>query len=414
MAMLLLVASNALGNPPAVPPSRGADARWQNLAQRLGNSDGPTRDNAMKELEKVTWHDLEILRTLAASASNPDVKARLAKRIAEIEEDLAVNPPGLTLDFKEASLADVTRELSNAMGIEFDANNPFGSRPGPMDVFSLTARERPFWEVFFALSRQHSLWYDDGGTVHLGIGGGFWHFGAFSGPVAIFPQTIIRQRNAILQEEPGFQLEREQVTLSCGFRIDPRLHVLKYSPVVFTAIVNDQGNNLLPPQPEKVPMADVNGRLFQGPNAEVHLLIAAKMGTRIASAKGYVRLLLQIAEDRVEIPEAEEKVGKSFKITGKDVTISGFSVQDRKIQMDFSVAPSAIAQLGSEEADEPRIRVQLEDAAGRVMINSPIRSTMETAMDTRIFTQPFKLLLSATTKTKEVSYPFELKDLPLP
>src|SRR5262249_54640447 len=131
------------------------DARWKELLKQLASEDFRTRDGAQKVLGKSTWRDLAALRRLAEGAADEEVKARLAQRVTEIEDEIAVNPPPVSLDIKDASVSEMTDALSQAMGIPMDGIPINGPRTDK--TFTLSVKEQPFWEVFLELSRQHGL-----------------------------------------------------------------------------------------------------------------------------------------------------------------------------------------------------------------------------------------------------------------
>ena len=53
------------------------------------------------------------------------------------------------------------------------------------------------------------------------------------------------------------------------------------------------------------------------------------------------------------------------------------------------------------------------DATGKTVQTTTLRGSTSMSL-TGNYPAPFKLRLSVPTKTKDITYPFELKDLPLP
>jgi hypothetical protein len=418
---------------PAVPASETApatqvsDARWQNLLERLGDDNFTTRETAQQELEQITWHDLPTLRQLADADRDPEVKARLAARVAAIDEQLMTNPPGPTVEFKDAAIQEVVAKLSAAMGTKLDVWPPNGRGS---DVFTLSAREMPFWEIILALSRQHGLTVQDmGGQLRLMTQvGPSWRNAVMSGPMVILPQSITRQRNSNLQADKGDELSEESLTLNCQVGIDPRLRVLRNAQPAFTSIVDDSGNNLLPPNNNDPPLWDVGGRSMALQSFSTALLLSEKKGTRIVSARGSAHYVLLVAEQVVEIPAAEKKEGQSFDIGGYSVKITAFTVQKDSVNMTLTltrtanapdggpalvIGPPGLAMRINDANSQPGVQVMVSDSTGKTMMNTTLRGNMGAGMGGS-YTPPFKLHLSLPTKTKDVTYPFELKDLPLP
>lgn len=416
-------------NPPtasaAAPASQAAapdQAHWQATIKQLGADDFATRDAAQKDLDQMTWRQLDVLRQAAADAGDPEVKARLTARVAAIEEDLAINPPPITLEFKDATTADVADALSKALGIKLDVWPPHNM--GENSLFTLSAREKPFWEVFMQLSRQHGLSLQDMGNraALTTQGGQGWSHGVVVGPVAIFPQSITRQRTANLQADKGQELGAESMSVSCQVIIDPRVRLVKYATPVFTAIVDDAGNTLFQLPPREGNLWDFNGHMtIQGLNAS--LKMPEKKGTRVVSAKGSVRFVAQVAEEHAELDDVEKKIGQSVAIAGTSVRVVRFTVQGNadnasiNMSLDSSGGPAAggIRLLPRNGPDTtPSIVVTLLDSAGKTAFTSTFRGGSMGAGIGGSFTGPYKLRLSLATKTKDVTLPFELKDLPLP
>ena len=65
-------------------------------------------------------------------------------------------------------------------------------------------------------------------------------------------------------------------------------------------------------------------------------------------------------------------------------------------------------------ANPPTVAVTLLDSTGTIAFTSNLRGGSMGAGIGGSFTGPYKLRLSVATKTKDVTLPFELKDLPLP
>jgi hypothetical protein len=236
-AFLLALATTAPANPPAapatVPTSQSAPdpARLPALIQRLGNADFAQREAAQKELDQATWRDLDLLQKAADATTDPEIKARLAARIAAISEDLAVNPSPISLELKNASLREVADALGKAVHVKFEVRDGFA--PGLEPRFTLSAKDQSFWEVFCELSRQRSIVLDAHSTPWiLMIQDSGWRAKVPFGPLLVIPTDITRQRKVLLPD----QLQPETMTLHCTFILDPRVVVLKFGRPHFTEI----------------------------------------------------------------------------------------------------------------------------------------------------------------------------------
>src|SRR4051812_48818903 len=80
---------------------KGSDSLVQVVGQ-LGSEDFAVRAAAQERLREWDWRDLAALRKVAAEAKDAEVVARVRGRIEEIEDVLAVSPPAIELDLKDA------------------------------------------------------------------------------------------------------------------------------------------------------------------------------------------------------------------------------------------------------------------------------------------------------------------------
>lgn len=423
-ALLLASLSAAAGaNPPTAPASQPDNARWQAIIKQLGADDFAVRSAAQKDLDQMTWRQLDFLRHAADTAADPEVKARLAARVVAIEEDQAINPPPISLELKDATTADVADAFSKILGLKLEVWPPHGN--GQNFLYTLSAKEKPFWEVFMELARQHPLsLMDIGNQLNLSSQSGqSWRTGMIVGPVAIFPQNITRQRVANIQADQGQELTPESGTLYCQVVIDPRVCLVKYSNPIFTSIVDDVGNVLHREAANAGNLWDVNGHIsIQGISAS--LQIPEKKGTRIVSAKGTFHFVAQTAEEHAVIDDVEKKVGQSFTVAGTSVRVSRFTVQDQpnnnaniSMTLDAGIADAAghfQERLGPNPNAFPAVALTLLDSTGKIAFTNNFRAGSMGASVGGQFTGPYKLRLSIPTKTKDITLPFELKDLPLP
>lgn len=152
------------------------------------------------------------------------------------------------------------------------------------------------------------------------------------------------------------------------------------------------------------------------------LQIPENPGTRIISAKGSIRYLLQIADEHMDIPNVEKKEGQTFDIAGCSVKLTRMLVQNGTINLALAltafsgpgavIGPPGMAVRGDDGSTQP-VMATLLDANGKALFNSTVRVSMSTSLSGN-FAAPLKLRLSVPTKTKDVTYSFELQDLPLP
>ncbi|HEY4328986.1 MAG TPA: hypothetical protein VGN88_04560, partial [Phycisphaerae bacterium] len=395
--------------PPATSPA-AIDPSWMDMIKALGDDDFSRRQAAQEQLDKTTWRDLEILHRLTDSAADAEVKARLSARMETIKDELAVNPPTLTLDFKEIPFFEVGEKLSQQMGITIDTS---ANGPRINDLFSIHAVDKPFWEVFMALSRQNGLILQNSSSrplLYRQEPG--WRNGTVAGPVAIFPQSINRQRSANLQAEGDARLSAETMSMNCTMAVDPRVRFVKYEPPYFTEILDNAGNTIYS-QRDRVPrLNDTDARNITVLTFSTSFQIPEKRGTKITSAKGIVHFLALVSEEHVEVADIEKKVSESFDVGSSVIRITRATVDNVNnnisLSLELRAKPSAPVAPAAQGLPEIRISAQptpinfvLIDSTNREIYNSTLRGSMGMSIG-GTFTGPFKLRFSVPTRTKEV------------
>src|SRR5277367_5932252 len=76
-------------------------AYWNDLTTRLGNEDPKVRKAAQNELEQIPLNEKPALEILAKSSNDDEVKTRLAARLEEMDQQLAISPPPISIDIKD-------------------------------------------------------------------------------------------------------------------------------------------------------------------------------------------------------------------------------------------------------------------------------------------------------------------------
>jgi len=394
------------------------------LIRRLGDSDPAVRQAAQNDLDKKTWRYLDSLRRIADRATDAEARARVEARIEDIKDDLAVNPPPVSMHLKDASVDDMDKALSKAAELSspYIPWPPTDARMGqPAEFYTLDATDEPFWQVFLELSRQHGLylqgWEANRQIMHnTGTG---WRRGVISGPLLVVVDNITYTRAFNFQQDGPDQAHAERFSLSGTAAIDPRVKILRSSSAMFSEITDDAGNDLLAQPPNDLMMS---GGIVQAAlplNCELRMI--EKPGKKIATAKGYIHLLVEVRSATVEIDDAASKVGGSFPVGRFTVKLGNLDAKPGSISFAVSMTDSAgviggIGRVVRGQPDETQsVTCALMDSSGKLLhsVRLSAGSSTGAAIGTQ-YTPPLKFRLSAPTKVKDVKIPFELKDLPLP
>jgi len=145
LSAVLLAAVPAAAQSPATVASDSAPLKG--LFSRLASDDFAQREAAQKELDGLDYHFLSALKEGLAQVNDAEAKARLQVRLDQLAEQCATNPPPISLKLTAAFFGDMLAGLSQSTGSEVAKGYGGGSK-----TFTLDVHEKPFWEVFRALS----------------------------------------------------------------------------------------------------------------------------------------------------------------------------------------------------------------------------------------------------------------------
>lgn len=409
-AATLPAGTQVAGTQAASRPAMEA-AQLQAIVTALGSESFAERERAQKELGKAGMKDREALKALAEAATDAEVKARLLNRYEQIEEDAALNPPPISIDVKDASLAEVAAALNKAMGERMSAagagfttvdNGPGGS------TYTLKAVDEPFWDVFMKLSKQGEIQVQPYQGLQLIRSNTGIRRGVVSGPFCVYAQSLSYQRTVDLQKDVGEELQPASLMLSYGVAIDPRVQLIAYTTPVLSSVMDDAGNELLKAGftaggnrvsslrrqwsfPTSIPLEIVPG------------------GKKIVSAKGVMRGTVMVSQQEIEVADLEKQGNTPIEIRGRKVTFTKFELKDGRVAMSAASDPGVRGADGQVE----RTGMTLVDAKGRTVYTGSLQGGFSGTFGGQ-FTGPIKAVLTVPTKVKEVEVPFELKDLPLP
>lgn len=181
LAALLLPAPLLAQGPPPPAPAPAApkpspepkELEIQRLVQQLADTDFAKRAAAFKELKHIGPIALDLLRKTLESTKNTEVRRSAAELVQLLEgrqeSELALTPTKVTLDFKDAPLSLVAKNLTDKTGYRFwiaEKDKGLADRR-----VTLSTGELPLWEAMDQLSRQARISVDLAGAGELWDGG---------------------------------------------------------------------------------------------------------------------------------------------------------------------------------------------------------------------------------------------------
>jgi hypothetical protein len=409
--------------------------KWNELLSRLASDDFKVRDAAQKELAALPVGERPLLGKLADQATDPEVKARLLARAASMDEALALNPLPVSLDLHDATLRQVFQALSKQTGLTIHGWPDYGpDQPNsPMNKrITVKIDHQPLWAALREISKQAPLSpmhnFDSDLQVQVGSDG-VQGMSASSGPVLIVFSNMVRQYTVTLGEKAADAKTQNSFQANFELMIDPRVR-LDYSPkggaINLSEATDDKGNSLLPPQAQR--RAGCWWQSGGYANVSLPLHYPENPGTRLAVLKGTLVYTAQTQAHHldVKIPATVPVIGQ---LDGMTATFNKFSVQNDVGTADVKLERGTMSLENWQRFQQSNgfsARVQLLDADGAAaqsagygggggnnMLNYQYQFNLRNREQGPKF-KPATLRITLTTKTQDVTVPFEFHDIPLP
>jgi hypothetical protein len=387
---------------------------------------------------------------LLGTTQDDEVRSRAQVAINRIEENRLTGMSRVTLHLKDVAAADAFAQLAAQAGAPLASDPPDLLKKISKPV-SLDADRWPYWQVMQSLAAQTDLEVS-GVTRHnremgLGLtrGGTDWMDKpvALSGPLLIRADGLTRVSTIRLRPPRDANVE---FAISLTAFAEPKLRVLDYSEVVrLVEAVDDKGNSLIPPPDANgvTPNIDVFGNHHEGNpgrwNLGATLHYPKGAGTRIARLRASAAVVVQTRAAVLDVPIAE---AASF-----SRTLAGLRVQRRSV--DSGKCELSVFRDGRDDAERYAARMQLLagqaqlfDAGGRVVARSQggveaEESADNDKLDVRLRfirepspaedvkpgkrkaaatapPEPARLVWEFPAESRELSVPFEFRDLPIP
>lgn len=374
--------------------------RWQAVIGHLSSENFREREAGQRELGKATWRDVEVLRGLGKGAVDPEVQARVNGRVRALDEQIAVDPPPITVELEKTPFPEMVTRLGKAVGAPFTQLSNGGA------PYTLHAVDRPFWDVVMALNGQSELAIGTlPGTYSLepAIPGAGLTGSVRAGPALVHGVGVRGDASGTMW-------------LACAVAVDPRMCVLQRGEPVYSSITDDGGRawKVAAPVPELLPVEPATWDFRF--STQLRTEHGAK---RVASAKGEVRLLVQATHEDVVVADVE-KQGNAPMHVGR-FTVVFDSVEGKGATLTMGMHASRTPPLENPMHNQDPLetaQVVVFDRAGQVVWTRRTDATgfRGSAAGTAMISKggPYRAVLSSPTQVREVVVPFELKDVALP
>lgn len=336
------------------------------IASQLARDE--TRIYALDQLKAITYQQIDHLRRLEDETTNPRVKTDLEAHVIALQEQLAADPPPVSLHVKDAPMETIIADLGQAMAVNLA---PFRRNPNvPPGTFTLDADRKPFWDVVQALNNQSPVVFLSDGIDHLALhdDNGGLHTAIVDGPFCVF--AYMRDNQAFGRIAPATKPPLKWI-LRYSLGIDPRLWAI-LGPMKVTLGPDDAGNVFTTtdasykPHPENLRCNTYYG--------EAEFTPPQKPGKFISSMKieGTIRI---VTSDQYTVVDFAQPANREFKFANTTFSVKSFASQPTQRsplpRTDFVIVPTAPGGKPEEARirllDQPSVQVHASMTASSIV-----------------------------------------------
>jgi hypothetical protein len=414
---------------PATQPT-AAQLKVEQLINELAADTWQSRQKAQDTLVQYGPDIRPRLNALLRDTKDEEVRTRVEAALRQIEENRTTGASLITLQMKGASPKEVFAEISRQASSELRPSpvNLWESKPWPK--VDLDIERQPFWNAIqevcgkFGVAPQNNMAME----MVLGdrtAGPRLWGEAPYviSGPFLVVCGYINRSHSVDLNQA-------KNVRRSCSVQFmiypEPKMRVLQGTHAArIEEAVDEQGNSLA--MPGMAPDMGFNTNTWPW-NMSASLMPQVNTGQRIARLRGSGRFLIQTRSETAEITEV---------LSARDITktVAGkrFKLKEIRRQGNQYVAMITLYRAGWQPQEwnymmYPQQTFRMLDARGIPLMrlgngtsgggadqmDIDIQFQRQNWNGTENAGEPVKLVWEVPVQTKEVTVPFEFKDLPLP
>jgi hypothetical protein len=439
LMMALSSAALAQTTQPATAPSTQPSAeRIDALLKQLADGDANSLGEVQRQLAAVGYDLLPRLEKLTSDSAPAATRDRaLAVERAILEAGLS-QPTFVTMHYTKVPPQKVFDDLCKQAhtGFLVSPANLFDQAAG----VTINVDRQPFWNVMFNLCNQAGVspqQMNQDATVTLVRGGmgipgmpvpQIGARGVVCGPLFLNASHIMLNSSIDLADPKKVQ---NSFTMNLLAYVEPKIRIFQNaSNFKLESAVDDRGNNLIGGEENQRMWGGGSGWVW---NFSCMLRYPDHPGSKIASMKGSLTVLAQTHFESVAFADIQNAKGASKSARGRKVILNSFSRVDND---QFTVSASLLKD-GYNNADWERLvqqadsGVRLLDADGRsfARLNSGGGSaTADRVTYTWTFRrlnfrglqndltpgEPTRFVWDIPTDLKEITLPFELKDVPMP
>lgn len=389
------------------------DPFTKDLLARLNSSNAAQRDAAQKQLAAIAefWQQAELLQKMQDATPDPELKAVIQERLNDLKVkqmalDIMHLPP-ISLRVSGVSVNELATALNDALHgpVGFMTVNARGGAMMNGGAYTLDVKDKPFWDVYVALSQQQPLSISSSVTgMRLMNGGTAIRRYALDGPAIAYVTDINYQRTTSLQTPNGDSQVATSMSAQITFGIDPRIRVARLNSPRLTSAVDNAGNSLAN-RGSGGSFSSMSGNML---NFAVQLQPTPTMGKSVTlTLEGSVTA---VASDTTgTLKDLEANNGQTLTVAGRSFVLTRFTVTGNIIGISLS---STGAQPGGMNAARPTATVY--DGAGKQIWSYSLMGGVGSSIQVGNSVGPYRLEIRVPDKTVDIPVKLVLKDVPLP
>jgi hypothetical protein len=424
-AIMATAAFVQAGAPTAAPPATAAtiavtatttatapqDPFTQDLLSRLNSADPAQRDAARKQLGVIAnlWQQPEILKQMSEATTDKEIQALIEQRLNELKAKQAqvdlMHLPPISLNVSGATLPQLATALNDALNPPLKIMSVGSANLGN---WTLDVKDKPFWDVFAALTQQQALSFSSGGTqLRLMRSGTAIRRYALDGPAIAYVNSINYSRSVALQTPTGERPSPASLSVTVIVAADPRVRVTRFQNLSLLSATDDAGNTLARPGMNSGSYINTTANQI---NQSLSLTPPENLGKTL-SLTLESRIMAQATDLMTSISDVQNNVDKPVTLGGRTFRVARFDAPaGGAIQLQIT-ATTVQPQPGG---TTPRVTYQLTDGTGRSVWSATSAGSLSAGIGSGAAAGPYKLEIRMPDKTIELPLHFELKDIPLP
>ena len=399
------------------------------LIAQLADDDWQQRQRAQDRLVLIGEKARGALERAAGESSDPEVRERAAAALASIAQNAQAGPSIITIQGDDIPLRDVIKQLSEQCGVALETYPPDALEQQRGTRVALDIDHLPFWDAMRQITEKTGFTVQQWDNTGVKLMQGGQQFDGVSQVSGAFLVSAVRVSRSRSIELGGARNAYEDFQVLIGARAEPKLRLLRvaYAPNLDEA-VDEHGNSLLP-----AANASVAGGYAIAPagawQLPARLSAPPDMGRRIARLRGSFDVSIQTRTEQLEVPDivsarSVNKVAGGVRFVIKELRRNGDAwtlemlarpdgaTRDEWERMQQTLSTADIKLL--DERGAALARTGSSTSGGPEQIEMTIEFSPRAWGHDRKVGEPAKLVWTVPTETRDVSVPFDFKDLPIP